>query len=625
MDTITEEDITIQNIDLPKSTYEAIQRGKDIHPENPALIYIPDGNNYTDAKTFSYADFVDEINQAANLFLSLGIDRDDVVSMILPNLPEAHFTLWGAELVGIVSPINPFLEGAVIADILAKTKSKVLVTTFSHGSNTIWGKIEPFIEALTNLEVIVFVNPRFYQSNATLAFPENLSKLAIDWHKSIERQPCNLNFTKRNFTGNEIASIFHTGGTTGTPKLAQHTHYNIVANGWMLGHACGELKGQVFFCGLPLFHANAVIATGITPFSFGATVVLGAPNGYRAEGILDNFWGIVETYGINFFSGVPTIYGKLLEVPIDHHDISSVRFGICGAAPMSVKLFETFEDKTGINILEGYGLTEGTCVSTLNPLNGDRYIGSIGKALPLQEIKIVQLNDEGDFIRICNTNETGTIVIKGPNVFRGYTEEMYNDDIWVQISSDDTMWLNTGDLGRCDENGYFWLTGRQKELIIRGGHNIDPKTIEEALYKNPAVALAAAIGKPDAHLGELPIAYVELKPNIIATSQTLLEFAEQHIGERAAIPKEIHIIDSMPLTSVGKIFKPALVDKEIIKVVKASLQNNDSVDQAEIKVIKHKKYGRIVQIPVKNKVKSENIAEQIDQALTGYAFKYVLV
>ena len=157
-------------------------------------------------------------------------------------------------------------------------------------------------------------------------------------------------------------------------------------------------------------------------------------------------------------------------------------------------------------------------------------------------------------------------LIKGPNVFSGYLDARHNTDIWVDIEGE--TWLNTGDLGRQDKHGYFWLSGRRKELIIRGGHNIDPKMIEDALLKHPAVALAAAIGSPDAYAGEVPVAYVQTKPGAAVTDQELLDFAAAHIPERAAVPKRVKIVSSLPVTGVGKIFKPALQRLEMETVVR---------------------------------------------------------
>jgi fatty-acyl-CoA synthase len=187
------------------------------------------------------------------------------------------------------------------------------------------------------------------------------------------------------------------------------------------------------------------------------------------------------------FSAVPTVLSVLLDVPKGDADISSLRYAICGAAPLSVELFQRFEVHSGMKILEGYGLTEGTCASSVNPFYGERKVGSIGLRLPYQQMKVCVVDDEGKFLREAEIDEIGSICIRGPNVFNGYMEEVHNRGVWPLEG-----WFNTGDLGRQDTDGYFWLTGRKKELIIRGGHNIDPAAIEDPLYRLTGIQVAAA-------------------------------------------------------------------------------------------------------------------------------------
>ena len=366
----------------------------------------------------------------------------------------------------------------------------------------------------------------------------------------------------------DISSYFCTGGTTGLPKIAARTHFSEVFDAWSTQAFIGSAfaPGKTIFCGLPLFHVNGQLVTGLIPWSQGGHVVMGTPQGYRGEGVIPSFWEIIEHYRIVAFSGVPTVYSALLQVPVGGRDISSVGYGFCGAAPMPVELFRNFEKTTGIRILEAYGLTEGACVSSVNPPEGERRIGSIGLRLPHQKMAVVRLDDSGKFIGFAEKEEVGVLAIRGPNVFAGYINAEHNKGLWLEI--DGERWLNTGDLARQDADGYFWLTGRKKELIIRGGHNIDPKLIENAVQDHPAVQLAAAVGRPDERAGELPVLYVQLKPVATASEAELLAHAVDRIPERAAHPKSVRILAALPVTPVGKIFKPALSMLEIEDVVR---------------------------------------------------------
>ena len=284
---------------------------------------------------------------------------------------------------------------------------------------------------------------------------------------------------------NDVASYFCTGGTTGMPKIAVRTHRTEVANAIQVGAMFGELGAeQPLFCGLPLFHVNAQIATGLMPWSRGGHVVLATPQGYRTQGLIQEFWRIAAHYRLFSFSAVPTIYAALLQSPREGLDLASLKFGLCGAAPMPFELISRFERETGIRILEGYGLTEGGCVSTLNPPGGSPRPGSIGIRPPWQDLRVMVL-DGGSYVREAAPGETGTIAITGPNLFEGYLNDAHNRGLWIEVPGLPSRWLNTGDLGRVDAEGYVWLTGRSKELIIRGGHNIDPKMIEEPMHEHP--------------------------------------------------------------------------------------------------------------------------------------------
>ncbi|HEU0199625.1 MAG TPA: AMP-binding protein, partial [Burkholderiaceae bacterium] len=344
--------------------------------------------------------------------------------------------------------------------------------------------------------------------------------------------------------------------------------------------------------------------------------------GYRGEGVVPRFWEIVERHKINFFSGVPTLYGALLQQPINGptggRNISSLEYGLCGAAPMPAVLMRSFQARTGVRILEGYGLTEGTCVSTVSPPLGERRLGSIGLRLPLQQMKAVVLDDAGAYVRDCAVGEVGVLVIRGPNVFAGYKVPEHNKGLWVD-AGDGGRWLNTGDLGRQDSEGYFYLTGRKKELIIRGGHNIDPASIEEPLHKHPAVQIAAAVGRPDPHAGEVAVAYIELKPGARATEAELMSFAKEHISERAAQPKAIRIIPAMPVTGVGKIFKPELKHREIEDSLSEALRNA-GVPVRSVRVGNDPTYGTTVEVSVAEGAHA-NLAQQV---LGQFPFRFRL-
>ena len=601
---------------LPNSTYEMIRAAASAHARAPALSFFLRVQDHTRPTTWTYESLFARITATANFFHSLGVGKDDVIAFVLPNLPETHLTIWGGEAAGIVFAINPLLEAAAIGELLKAGEAKVLVTLAPFPGVDLWSKVQPVLGEVPTLRHLVLVDLAHYVPGVEgCAAPfvqrheeETLygnggvrAAAACVVHRfanSIACQPTDHLVGGRLIQPDDLSSFFCTGGTTGTPKIAMRTHANEVANAWSVAELFGEAmnSSRTMFCGLPLFHVNAVLVTGLLPFFRGAHVVLGTPQGYRGEGVVARFWEIVERHRINFFSAVPTLYASLLEQPTQGRDLSSLEYGLCGAAPLPVEVLRNFQEKTGLKILEGYGLTEGTCVSTCNPPLGERRFGSTGLRVPLQQMKAVVLDDSGAYMRDCAVGEVGVLVIRGPNVFRGYKLPEHNHGLWVD-AGDGAPWLNTGDLGRQDAEGYFYLTGRKKELIIRGGHNIDPATIEEPLHRHPAVQMAAAVGRPDAHAGEVAVAYVQVKPGACTTEAELMSFAREHITERAALPKAIRIVPALPLTGVGKIFKPELKNREIEDALSGALRDA-GVRTCSLKAGSDPRYGTTIEVAV---------------------------
>ena len=616
------------------TTYEAISNGAKLAPEKTAITYFLNGNFYDKSKIpnsawlppgsrhkfsvpyreVSFAELLTGVNQTANTLHEFGVRKEDVVSILLPNFVETHYALWGAEAAGIANPINPLLEADIIADIMNAAETKVLITLGPVPGTEIWEKVSRIQDRVPGLEKVLVL---FSETNEA----QNI----YDFHTEILKRPGNNLISGRQIEPSDPASMFHTGGTTGTPKLAVHSHANEVANASMLAIGTDTTADDAVLVGLPLFHVNAAIGTGLMPLSLGASIVLAGPSGFRTEGVVPNFFAMLQHFGITFFSAVPTAYSALLNQSCEGMDFSKVRFAISGAAPMPVAVFNAFRDKTGIHLLEGYGLTEGTCVSSLTPLADSPKVGSIGKRLPFSQMRVALFDHNDEFIRDALPNEVGAVLIAGPNVFHGYLESRHNQGLWVEL--DKQKWLRTGDMGRQDEDGVFWLTGRKKELIIRGGHNIDPKMIEEAIASFKGVETVAAVGRPDKYAGELPVVYVSLIDKTI-TPEALLSHAEQKISERAAIPKEVIIVDKIPLTAVGKVFKPELVWRESQRVAERALQSLfekyfKGMLQPVFKVIVEmdELHGYVVSVSLPSDTSSE-VKSLVKQEMEKYSFHH---
>ena len=615
------------------STYQMIAAGAAFNPHSTALSFIISADAYANPATWTYTEWLQDITRAANCFRRLGIGRRDVIAYILPNLPETHLCIWGGETAGIVFAVNSLLEGDSIRQLLENAKTQWIVTLAPTPNPEIWNRVEEALSLWSNASTkpkgVVAVDPmRHLPGNAqgsarherTAGLPETIAGLPVlDFHQELTKDSGDaLAFEQPQ--AQDIASYFCTGGTTGLPKIAQHTHRNETANVLQLAAMAPKLMqpGKTLFTCLPLFHVNAQIGTGLAVFASGAHSLLAPPAGYRTPGLMENFWAICAHHKVASFSGVPTAFAGLLQASTQGHDLSSLMYAICGAAPMPVELLNKFEATTGMKVLEGYGLTESTAVASLCPGDGPQRVGSIGIRLPWERLKAAILDDNGAYVRDAETDEVGVIILKGPNKFAGYLDDAQNKGAWVAIPSDSDSWLNTGDLGRIDADGYIWLTGRKKELIIRGGHNIDPKVIEEGLAAHPAVAMSAAVGRPDKHAGEVPVAYVQVSEGAAVSAEELLTDLTARLSERAAIPKEVIIIDALPLTAVGKTFKPALVMREIEYVVRNEATQL-GIDRNAVVIEQDNKLGIVAHITLPS-----DQHQKLEKALALYTFKMVL-
>lgn len=610
------EALPLRDRGLPPTTYDVFVAGAKRWPDRKALSFFPTADTYQRAQTWTYAELLAEITRTANALHALGVSAEHPVAYVLPNLPETHFTIWGGEAAGVVLAVNPLLKPDLIVEILRTAKVRVLVTLAPFPGVELWAKLAPHLSALPELRAVALVDLMSYVGGtATAATDLPGSNLEIvDFRAATMAQPGDRLVAPRALTPDSVSSYFCTGGTTGAPKIAVRTHGNEIFDAWAVAQVFGDRETQrTYLCGLPLFHVNAQLATGLVPWMNGHHVLLATPEGYRSKDLIARFWEIAAHYRIATFSGVPTIYAALLDVPIGDNDLSGLEYAGCGAAPMPAKLIEAFHAKTGLKIVEGYGLTEAACVSSLNPPDGERRAGSIGLRLPYQKMRAVVLGGAGQFLRAADVDEIGTIVIQGPNVFAGYLDSRHNTDLWIDIEG--ARWLNTGDLGRQDADGYFWLAGRRKELIIRGGHNIDPRLIEDALHRHPAVAMAAAVGSPDVHAGEVPVAYVQAKPGVVVSEQELMEFAATHVPERAAVPKHVRIVPSLPLTGVGKIFKPNLQQREIEIIVRDEATKAGACI-GELWFERDSRLGQVI------RVRANAGAAPLRVALERYAFKF---
>lgn len=589
-----EQDVPWAQRDLPHTIYGFLCRAAEAYPDSRAISYQLLSGPKDKAETLTWAALLAKTTQAANLFRNLGVGETDVVACVLPNASETVFTILGGATAGIINPINPLLEADQIGAILAETGAKVVVTLKAFPKTDVAQKTAAAVALAPNVETVLEVDlARYLTPPKSWIVPFIRPKIAVahrakvlDFNAELARQPKTLSFDDS--SEDRVGAYFHTGGTTGTPKVARHKYSGMIYNGW-IGNTLLFTEDDTLMCPLPLFHVFACNVVLMSAVASGAHVVFPTPAGYRGDGVMDNFWKLIERWQVTFIITVPTAISALMQRPVDA-DISCVETAFSGSAPLPVELYNRFQRATGVNIIEGYGLTEATCLVSCNPIDGQKKIGSVGIPFPYTDAKILVHTADG--VMEQATDDVGEICVASPGVIPGatYTESDKNRNLFHY----DT-YLRTGDLGRIDEDGFLWITGRAKDLIIRGGHNIDPAVIEEALAGHDAVAMVGAIGQPDAYAGELPCAYVELVEGATATEAALMNYATTHISERAAHPKHIEVVEELPKTAVGKVFKPALRGHAITRIYDKALA--DAGLQAHVVGVRDdKKLGLVAQI-----------------------------
>ncbi|MBU2993982.1 acyl-CoA synthetase [Octadecabacter sp. 1_MG-2023] len=604
-----ENEKTWEECGVAHSIWEQLGRNAEKHASRDAVTFQMFAGDNDPFETLNWADLQGKVAQTANLFRELGVGTDDVVAFLLPNSMETVLTYLGGAVAGIVNPINPLLDADQIGAILNETGAKVLVTLKAFPKTDVAQKAAEAVDHAPNVKTVVEVDLLKYIGGikrliVPLIRPKvkvNHGARIIDFNKSIAKQPTTLTFEDPK--EDRPAAYFHTGGTTGMPKVAQHLNSGIIYNSWLGDKLLFEPE-DILICPLPLFHVFATIVSLGASLGSGAHIVFPTPQGYRGDGVFDNFWKLVERHKVTFMITVPTAMSALMQRPVNA-DISSLRLAFCGSAPLPLELYKKFEAAAGVTICEGYGLTEATCLVSINPPEGEKKVGSIGIPFPHTKVRIIDPHTHVDL----GTDEIGEICVNSPGVYEGhtYTEEAKNADLFYPGANIKTrQYLRTGDLGRIDEDGYLWITGRAKDLIIRGGHNIDPAEIEEALAGHHDVAFAGAIGQPDAHAGEVPAAFVELVDGATTTVKELLDHAKRHIHERAAYPKHLEIMDELPKTAVGKIFKPDLRKSAITRIYNETL-GKAGVAAEVISVVEDKKLGLVAQLNKTGDVSDEQV------------------
>lgn len=544
-----------------QSTYEIFVNSAAAFGDKTALTFLPTADPAAEPIRWSYAQLLTGINQTANLLHHLGVGPEDAVAVLLPGCLEYHLALWGGEAAGIVQPLNPMLTDEKIAAMMTLARAKVLIAYGGEGDVGYWSKAVRLRALVPTLTTVLRVAPHDEAPGSAGPLPDGVVDLA-------ERQqhPGDHLVSGRHIAATDIAAYFHTGGTTGAPKLARHSHGAQVFTAWGSVQMQGITPQDVGINGYPLFHVAGVLPGSLAALSAGVETIIPTTGLFRNREVIANYWRLVERYRCTYLSAVPTVLAALANVPLGGADISTLRYCRTGAAILAPELAARFERLFGLHIHESLGMTEMAGISTITPPGVRAPAGCVGWRLPYTQLRVVALDAQGNASdQNLPPGQPGMVLFQSPNLFSGFLDAA---DTAKAFTHDG--WLATGDLGFVDDQGRLHLSGRSKDLIIRSGHNIDPKVIEDALGAHPAVQLAAAVGAPDAYAGELPVVYATLVPGAQAVTEAeLLAFTADRVDEAVARPRWVQVLETMPVTNVGKIYKPELRQRAACHTVQA--------------------------------------------------------
>lgn len=488
-------------------------------------------------KDTSYAEFDQSVARFASALQQLGVEKGDHIAFLLGNTPHFLISLYASMRIGATAiPINPIYSPDEISYILHNSDAKIVIAL--DALLPLVEQAAPKFPAIKKY-IICEVSPDTKEKLATL--PASVKDLVLPFTQAIAQ---GTTPTAVSIDEDETAIILYTSGTTGHPKGAMLTHGNLYSNARDVGEYLGFQEQDRVIATLPVFHVFALTVVVNAPLLKGATILL-VPR--FSPG--DVFQTIREQQA-TVFAGVPTMFNFLYQYPEGQTaDFETIRLAISGGSSLPVALLHNFEEKFKVRISEGYGLSEASPVTCFNPLDRERVPGSIGTSIVNVENKVV--NEFGEEV---SDGEVGELIVRGPNVMKGYYKMPEETAVAIRDG-----WLYTGDLAKRDENGYFYIVDRKKDMVIVGGYNVYPREVEEVLYGHPDIVEAAVIGLPDPDFGEAIHAYVVLKKGANLAVEDLIAYTAQHLA-KYKVPKGIEFLEELPKNTTGKILRRSLKD-----------------------------------------------------------------
>jgi long-chain acyl-CoA synthetase len=558
-----------------RSLYSLLEDAARRHPNAPAIAFWLPGAPM--GKTLTYRDVAKQVDQFSRVLVSLGVERGDRVGLLLPNCPQYVIAYYAALRIGaVVVGNNPLYTERELSHQLKDAGIEVLITL-----DLLYPKVAEVQDGVGLREIVVGKVTDFMPFPINLLAPLKMKKEAKKHGEPWPPVPpgAKIRWWEELMTGsypvapvaevdpkNDVAGLIYTGGTTGLSKGAMLTHHQLVSNvlqgtAWFPDLVDGQ---EGIMCIIPFFHSYGMTVGMNVGINVAAKLVL-MPR-FELEPTLK----AIQKEKPTLFPGVPRLYIAINEAKeTAKYDLTSIRACLSGAAPLPTAVAEKFKSITGATVVEGYGLTETAPITHANPLDGRARPGSIGLPIPDTDCRIVDLDDWTTDVPV---GEPGELVISGPQVMTGYFNRPEETAAMIKEAGDGTRWLLTGDVARMDEDGFFAIVDRKKDMILVSGFNVYPTDIEQVIYRHPKVQKVCVAGVPDPTTGEAVKAYVVLKEGQTATVEEIRDFCKDDAFGLASykVPKAVEFRESLPETLVGKVLRRVLAEEEKAKAAQTS-------------------------------------------------------
>jgi fatty-acyl-CoA synthase len=506
-------------LDQSPTPFSLIEEVAQRRGERPALIFMRTAAD-REPVVVSYRQLLEQVTRAIGALRRLDIGQDEGIAILLPAMPEAFVAFLAASSVGVAFGLNLLLAAPAMRAQLELARTRAAFVLGPHASLDVRDRLQQAAESLPGLQTLIEI-------------PAEAATEASSWRSFLDSAPPQSSFAG---SPDRAAALFHTGGTTGEPKLAELSARNVAAGALMMAAANRWTQDDRICSGLPVFHVGGAISCGLSALSSGATLIFPSLLGARDPEVVRSIWTLLERSQASVLAMVPTSLAAVVDVPLAGADLKALRAVCTGASPLTRELGTRLQEKLKKPVCQIYGMTEMSGCCTAQPCDGQFREPAVGFPPPLLEISL----RGGEAGR-------GEVQMRGPNAFLGYRTKA------GKLGRSPEEWVCSGDLGILLADGQLRLMGRSKDVIIRGGHNIDPLMIEEIAQQHAAVRIAAAAPMPDQYAGELPVLYVALKEGAAAIAQDIESFVAQRIAEPPARPRRVFILEDLPLTPFGKI------------------------------------------------------------------------